>query len=590
MVRALSHRGPDSDGIHRGPLGAIGARRLAIVDLDQGHQPISNEDGRLTIVFNGEIYNYLELREHLLQRGHRFTTRSDTEVILHLYEEYGPRCVERLRGMFAFAILSDDHVYLARDRFGIKPLFIHHDKIGDNFFFASEIKALLQWPALDVTINAMALADYYVLGYAAGEQTPFREVESLPPGHYLIVSRASSGLAVCSSRYFTLQIEGDSEISTDKAVEDVLAVLTESVALHVHAETPVGVTLSGGLDSSLLAFLANRQKPGQVPSYTVACSHDNVDLQVSRSVAQHLTSPHFACVLSFDQYLTAIPAYIRSGETWSGLYGLPFFLLCKAMSSSIRVCLNGEGADELFGGYWRYLHPESVLADLKRKLLAAQRHRLTLSPRANNIAETLLRSSHSWRTFVEQLLSIYQEEQLESNHLRLLDHYAMSFGIELRVPFLDDRLARLVNALPLGLKVNRMLGSGKYILRRAALRYGTDAFGDEPILRTKVGMPSAGENYLRRFEAMCAAAIPDSYALKHEFKHIFCTKDKHGRIRGKDALLLFDMFCDTFISRRGASDTEPVKTVLDSDALSGAGPQAFDVSRLEPRANQVHTV
>lgn len=565
MLASLWHRGPDSHGIHANSFGTMGARRLSIIDRDGGDQPIANEDGTLHIVFNGEIYNYRDLAQDLIQRGHKFKSRCDTEVVLHAYEEYGVRCVEMLRGMFAFAILSEDSIYIARDRFGIKPLYLTQSGLDGYLVFASEIKALLQWPALDVSLNLEMLGDHYVLGYATGAQTPFKEITSLEPGHYLFARRTGSGMSVSRNRYFRVSVEPTANLSIEDAMEQIRDALEESVALHVHADAPVGVTLSGGLDSSLLAFLAKRHLCGNTSTYTVACSRNSNDLHAANDVAQYLGTPHSETVLSFDEYLDAIPAYIRTGEMWDGLHGLPFFVLCRRMAGSLKVCINGEGADELFGGYWSYLRPQPTLATFKRRLAAARRIDLPVSSRAAGIVEHLLGSS-TWGDYAQRLLVIYQQEQLENNHLRPLDRYTMALGIELRVPFLDDRVAHAVNALPIRHKVDRRLDCGKYILRKIALRYGSQAFGDDPILRGKEGMPSAGENHLRSFEAMCAGAVSDSYVSKHEFRRLFCTRDLRGRIHGKSDLILFDIFRDIFLRQRGTANGPSVKEMLDTRA------------------------
>jgi len=266
MADTISHRGPDDEGYYvSGPIG-LGFRRLSIIDLNTGHQPISNEDGSVWIVFNGEIYNYQELREHLLSRGHVFKTRTDTEVIVHLYEEFGEGCVDKLRGMFAFAIWDNRNklLFIARDRLGIKPLY--YASSSKSLVFASEMKAILADPEVRREVEPATIDRFLSFNYTPGEETFFKNIRKLQPGHYIVVRQGELHIR----QYWDLHFSTEPEHPNQKQAEERLVnLLEESVRLHMISDVPVGFLLSGGLDSTAMLSLAAGKSDQPISSYTI---------------------------------------------------------------------------------------------------------------------------------------------------------------------------------------------------------------------------------------------------------------------------------------------------------------------------------
>ncbi|MCB9854458.1 MAG: asparagine synthase (glutamine-hydrolyzing) [Phycisphaerales bacterium] len=356
MTDALAHRGPDGEGFFvRGPV-ALGHRRLSIIDLTGGAQPLSNESGSLWLICNGEIYNHVELRRELAGR-HHFRTQSDSEVILHLYEEYGADCVEHLNGMFAFAIWDarEKTLFLARDRLGIKPLY--WTKTGDALLFASEIKALFASRDVVPRMNREALPEYLTFQFLLGDATLFEGVHRLEPGTHLTI-RPFGDARVRVERYW----EFDYELDRDSAYEDHVArvsmLLRDSVALQLRSDVPVGAYLSGGLDSSVVATLAARQRLGSLPVFTGA-----FDDGPGYDESPHARRVADGCGATYHEIRPDADGFCRDMPTLAwlmdepaagpGLY--PQFHVSRLASQHVKVCLGGQGGDELFGGYARYL-------------------------------------------------------------------------------------------------------------------------------------------------------------------------------------------------------------------------------------------
>lgn len=354
MNASLVHRGPDSAGTYiDGPVG-LAMRRLSIIDLAGGDQPIANEDGSVVVVHNGEIYNYRELRGELASRGHRFSTHSDTEVLVHLYEDLGPRFFERLRGMFAVAIwdASRRRLVLGRDRFGIKPLY--YRAVGDSLSFASELKALVRLPGFSREIDLDALEAYLQLGWVPTPLSIFRESRKLPPGHVLI---AQDG-AVTIERYARPAPARAGRLrreNVDDLAEELLARLRDSVRAHLVADVPVGVLLSGGLDSSLLAALASDETSGRLKTFSIGFEEESFnELHKARLVAQRFGSDHHELIVR-PSALDALPTIVDTfGEPFADSSALPTYLVSQLASSEVKVAITGEGGDELFGGYYTY--------------------------------------------------------------------------------------------------------------------------------------------------------------------------------------------------------------------------------------------
>ena len=352
MMDIVRHRGPDGEGLLLQAGIGLGFRRLSVIDVQTGDQPLSNEDGTVTVICNGEIYNYLELREQLLAAGHRFRTGSDAEVIVHLYEDYGVRCVERLRGMFALALWDTRHrrLMLARDRFGIKPL--SYAVTGDGLFFGSEMKSILASGRVAREVQAHAMHELFTVGFILAPHTLLRGIQRLPPAHYLLYQEG----VVTIQRYWDLSFPTpDQEVPPyrpEEWAEAVYAKLDESVRLHLRSDVPVGAYLSSGLDSSGVAGLMSRQFTHPVQTFSVSFDDSRFDEIGCNRILSDIDPDHFlksvtTCGIGdYDLWPKAI--WHREDPSLSGGI-IPHFLLAKLASQSVKVVLAGEGADEVFG-------------------------------------------------------------------------------------------------------------------------------------------------------------------------------------------------------------------------------------------------
>jgi asparagine synthase (glutamine-hydrolysing) len=352
MTATLQHRGPDDRGFFLSDTVGLGHQRLSIIDLETGHQPLSNEDGSVWIVYNGELYNYQDLRADLEKAGHRFATRSDTEVIVHAYEEYGTDCLQAMNGMFGFALWDSrrQRLFLARDRVGIKPLY--YARLPRGWVFGSEVKALLAHPHLERRLDITALNLYLSLEYVPSPYSIFAGVSKLPPGHFLLVAGSDSHL----ERYWDLRLEKSeprSPRSLTECTAEVRRLLHDVVKMELVADVPVGVLLSGGIDSSAVAAMMVRASNRPVPSFSVAFDDPSFDESAhARLVAQHLGTEHHEFPLSADTALKTLPE-ITAGldEPLGDSSIIPTYCLSRFTKEHVKVALGGDGGDELFGGY-----------------------------------------------------------------------------------------------------------------------------------------------------------------------------------------------------------------------------------------------
>jgi asparagine synthase (glutamine-hydrolysing) len=513
---------------------------LSIIDPTAGAQPIYNENSQRCVVFNGEIYNHRELRTELQKKGHTFRTQTDTEVVIHLYEEAGDDCVRFLHGMFAFAILDCTRVLLARDRLGIKPLYYAFDADSQVFLFASEIKAILRYPGFSPRLDIQALADSLALSHPVGDHTFFEGVRSLKPGHTMTVSCDQHLCIGNPTPYYTRAPVRRDDVDFDEAQERIESALESAVETHLAADVDVGLTLSGGIDSSLLALFASRQVLRPMHTFAVADHEEHPDVLQARRVAEMVGSRHQTVIMSFEDYLGVIPDMVAGEEQPGSLYGAPFYFLCRTIAGRVKACLHGEGADELFGGYREYLDRNSRMSYILRRLPLLKRLGVGPSPCALDTIQRLS-TSGSFEQYLEQVFHVNMSDGLERQHLVPVDKSAMAAGLEMRVPYLDDAVVELVSQLPVRFLVRHDLGIRKYILRRLAL----SCFGPECIdvvLREKLGAPSAGVVHLNRFNSLCEEMLPDSYVARHEFGDCFASKRE---------LILFDMFVEVFMKHRG---------------------------------------
>jgi asparagine synthase (glutamine-hydrolysing) len=497
MRDTFVYRGPDDAGLHLdGPLG-LGHRRLSIIDLGGGHQPMSIENGTLWIVFNGEIYNYRSLREELIRKGHQFRTHSDTEVILHLYAEQGEACVHALNGMFAFAIWDARRhaLFLARDRMGVKPLY--YAVTPEVFLFASEIKAILHAGLLQARCREEALAEYMLFRHVAGPETLFRGVMSLPPGCTLTFCDGKTQLA----RYWSPRPAADRPLITyEEARETLTELLQDSVRLRLISDVPVGTFCSGGVDSSLVTAFASKIKGDQVNTFSIGFDEPEYDESAfALMVAKQYETFHHQLTIGNVEFSELFPQMVwQNDEPLNFANSVQIFALSRLAKQYVTVVLTGEGSDELFAGYPRYRIPG--LASRYRRMPSALRslaklwgaiakdHRIMKLDRFASCSplETLLYNSSVLRPDVvatimprltesrldyrwsclkgtEQLglddltrVSLLDQESFLVSILNRQDKMSMAASIESRVPFMDYRIVEFANRLPSSYKLRKV--------------------------------------------------------------------------------------------------------------------------------------
>ena len=535
----IVHRGPDDEGYFvEGNVG-LAIRRLSIIDVKTGHQPIGNEDENLWIVFNGEIYNHAELRTELETLGHRYRTRSDTETIVHLYEQYGHDCVKYLRGMFAFAIWDRRRktLFAARDRLGIKPFYYRYD--GHTFLFGSEIKAILSCPGVRAELNASVLSEYLAFGYLAGSQTMFAGINKLSPGHTLEVNAAGE---VNIASYWDLTAPTDEQLHTQEYYVKTYRELLEScVSSHLMSDVPLGVFLSGGLDSSVVAALTAKFRREPIETFAVGYGEEAFsELPYARQVAQHIGSRHHEVRLNKEEFFAELPRLIWHEDepiVWPSSVAL--YSVARLAREQVKVVLTGEGSDETLGGYTRYawtlantrmdrvyrsLTPaflrqwirdgigSGVLpSGLHRKVehtfagrdggswpsfyfdnfysaFSAVEQRELLTPGAREQCGNAYAASMAyWDKSKGDLLHRLLYTDIRTYMVELLmkqDQMSMAASIESRVPFLDHVLVELTARIPAKYSIRGL--SGKHILKSAV----EDLLPHSIIYRTKMGFPT----------------------------------------------------------------------------------------------------
>ena len=361
MADVIAHRGPDDVGYFEKQTGTgnyqvgLAHRRLSIIDLNTGHQPIGNEDGSIQIVFNGEIYNFKALRESLIARGHRFRTASDTETIVHAYEEYGEACVEHFRGMFAFAIwdAGRERLFLARDRFGKKPLYIHEQ--NGSLLFASEIKSLLQYPGITPQVDRSAVWEYLSYRYVPGPKTLFRNIEKLPPGYCAVWEKGQV-------RKWPYYRPPDCHTRIESAVPDdpagaFLDKLEEAVSIRMVSDVPFGAFLSGGIDSSAVVGLMSRHSNLPVKTFSVGFAESEYsELRYAKTIAGQFRTEHHELTISQDHLMDELPALVRFRDApVAEPSDIPIYLLSREARKTVKMVLTGEGSDEFLGGYPKHV-------------------------------------------------------------------------------------------------------------------------------------------------------------------------------------------------------------------------------------------
>lgn len=523
MKDAIRHRGPDDGGSWMSGSAALGFRRLSIIDLASGAQPMENETGDKVLTFNGEIYNYQELREELIEAGHQFSTRCDTEVLIHGYEEWGSDMLPRLRGMFAFVIWdeAEKELFAARDFFGIKPFY--YTIVGENFVYASEIKSILKYPDYRKELNEEALEQFLSFQYSALEETFFKGIYRLEPGSFLRWRAGSIILEI--QKYFDPSLKPETGRTEKEWLEDVDQALKDSVKAHEIADVEIGTFLSGGVDSGLIASEFGGQK-----AYTVGFGQEKSgynEIQYARVTAEECSLKHKGRRIREQEFWEAVPEVLYYlDEPLGDASAVALYFLSMEASKDVKVVVSGEGADELFGGYRIYCEPEALRRyqmlpkGLRVKLASLAEHfpnwkgRSFLIRGSKSVEERFIGNANifSWeerrellqksagarspQDFLEEdyerslgMADADRMQEIDLRHwlpgdiLQKADRMSMAHSLEVRVPFLDRKVFEVTRRLPSHMKQRGRVT--KYILRRAAA-FRLDA---DTSKRPKLGFP-----------------------------------------------------------------------------------------------------
>ncbi|HEX8891048.1 MAG TPA: asparagine synthase (glutamine-hydrolyzing) [Pyrinomonadaceae bacterium] len=541
MRDIITHRGPDDAGLYLNGNVGLGHRRLSIVDVAAGHQPMTNEDGTLHITYNGEIYNHADFREELEARGHRYQTHCDTETIIHLYEEHGARCVERLRGMFAFAIWDERRreLFIARDRLGVKPLYYAHTPDG-SLYFASEIKAILAADAVKPELNYTALPDYLANHATSDDQTLFRGIKRLLPGHTLLWRDGQMKIEKYWDVHFAHE-ENEHQGSDEDYIAEWAELFRESVRLRLMADVPLGMFLSGGIDSSAIAATMSKMVDEPIKTFSVAFAEREAnELEYARLVAEKFKTDHHEIIVSPEDFFDALPTLLwHEDEPIAHPSSIALNFVSRLAARHVKVVLTGEGSDELLAGYGRYrktvynlalgaryrkLTSQGLRRMVERSILSLPlkskvRQKLTrtflcvepdiASIYFDNFAvfprimqQELLTTEAKERagsmdpyravgeylaetdadTLLNQLLYVDTKTYLHELLMKQ-DQMSMAASIESRVPFLDHKLVEYTARLPERMKLRGL--TTKYILRQSM----KDLLPAEILKRSKMGFP-----------------------------------------------------------------------------------------------------
>ena len=529
MTEVITHRGPDSDGFFTDDNIAMGFRRLSIIDLDAGHQPIYNEDKTLVLTFNGEIYNYKELRKVLIQKGHKFYTDTDSEVLIHGFEEWQEDLLPRLRGMFGFAIYNtvDKSLFIARDFFGIKPM--HYTKIGNDFVYASEIKSILEHPNFVKKFNTKALDTYLSFQYALPPETFFEGVYCLMPGHYLWYRDGE----IETTRYFEPKFNPDESMTETEAVNKIEKIFENSVNAHKIADVEVGCFLSSGVDSSYVSTYFADQK-----TFTVGFDFGEKYNEISwaKSLSEKIGVEHHTHLISSEEFWDAVPTVqYHMDQPLADPSCIALYFVSRLASQYVKVVLSGEGADELFGGYTCYNDPrvfklyQTIVPHCIRKAIRAvckklpdikgrdyliracdpleeryignafmydykQKQQILKDPSIATPPQNYTRKYYyRCRKYDDVTKMQYLDINLwmVGDILLKADRMSMANSLELRVPFLDKEVFKVASSLPTSLRCNKH--NTKYAMRKAAVRHMPEATAE----KEKLGFPVPTRVWLR---------------------------------------------------------------------------------------------
>ena len=583
MCNAMKHRGPDGFGIHVAKSMGIGHRRLSFIDLEGGKQPLCNENETIWITFNGEIYNYQELRKILLEKGHQFKTNSDTEVIVHAYEEWGTDCVNKFRGMFAFAImdLQKDELFLARDHFGIKPLVYGFSK--DVFCFASEIQALKEVQGMFFTMNLKALDLYLQFQYIPAPHTIYNEVFKLPPAHWMRVK--SDGTIIEKKRYWQFQFKEGIIKTEAEWAEGLSEVIKESVKAHLISEVPFGAFLSGGIDSSAVVGYMAQQMQQPVKTFSIGFKEEQYsELKYARKVAEYWQTEHHEEIVSPDA-LSILPELVKHyGEPFGDSSAIPTWYVSRLARKHVTMVLTGDAADELFAGYqsyttrWnRHLSPVPEHLPSVKKMLYPFANFLKPNqfPMRTSSATDWVRYMHYFnddsrnqlwnkdisnsfeeynRAFIEQIMSQsaslghFQKAQnidfntyLPNDILAKVDVASMMHSLETRTPFLDIKVAEYAATIPQSFNIKKIDGKweGKLLLKKNLEAH----FPKDFIYRSKMGFATPIANWFgakgSKNKEIKERLLDSNNVFGDYFQREALEKIANGNHSGQQWLLLF---------------------------------------------------
>ena len=521
MTDSIFDRGPDDEGFYLNKNIGLGFRRLSIIDLTTGHQPLSNEDGSIWIVFNGEIYNYQELQEVLIRQGHVFRTKSDTETIVHLYEQHGPDCLQYLRGMFAFSIWDNNkkQLFCARDRFGIKPFYYYLD--NKKFVFASEIKAILKSQQIDKTISYNALDSYFSFGYITSDLSIYKNIRKLQPAHYLLLSKDTNSLSI--KRYWDVNFEPDFSKSKEQWIQEIECSFLESVKLHMISDVPLGAFLSGGIDSSSVVAMMAKNSNRPIKTFSIGFKEQKFnELKFARQVAKKYNCEHHEEIVE-PESISLLPKLVNKfDEPFADSSAIPTYYVSKLARQFVTVVLSGDGGDELFAGYDDYkkfnklysssyffknpdanknfwgtinrILPQSIpgkgltyyLSKPKkyvtayicfwtqdeRKKLLLQPHSTINSDASEGFKIGIINNSNG-KDFISRTQSLDIQSYMVDDILTKVDRTSMMNSLEVRVPILDHKFAELTFKIPSNLKLHN--DSNKYIFKESMKNYLPDS-------------------------------------------------------------------------------------------------------------------
>ncbi len=603
MCRVITHRGPDDQGVALTDTSALGMRRLAIIDLAGGHQPISGCDEGLTVVFNGEIYNFRELQRDLEARGHRFNTHSDTESIVHAYEEYGPACVSSFRGMFAFAVWDEGSrkLFLARDRAGKKPLYYTLTRRG-TLVFGSELKSLLEHPDVEREISVEALDAYLTLGYVPDPLSIFQRIHKLPPGHHLTFSDG----AVKVESYWDFSYEQTESLSEEEYARGLRALLDEAVRVRLVSDVPLGAFLSGGVDSSTVVGLMSRHTSRPVKTFSIGFHEDSFnELKYARMAAERFSTDHHEFIVTPEICDVVDELAWHFDEPFADSSAIPTYMVSKLAREVVTVALSGDGGDELFAGYtryttdqkrspfarlplflrrnvmrplgrhlphgaWgrnyiynvsldpldRYLDSVSVFTSLNRRLLYTEEFRRKLEGEdgcARRFRDLAARVSTG--EALDALLYVDSKTYLPGDILTKVDRMSMAVSLEARAPLLDHKVIEYAARIPASLKMRG--AETKYIFKRAV----EDLVPAEILDRPKQGFGVPLQQWINRQlrgrirETLSEGRTRERGVIEPGYVHLLLDEHERGRRDHSTqlwALFMLELWQRTFMDNAGA--------------------------------------